>query len=262
MEKSRLEETLKNVQNELLTVQRQLEAEKQQKDLKLDHFKQTTAVSELQLNDLKAENRRLEEVLKNVRNELSTMARQLETEKRQGEIKIEQMKNSASATESQLTDLKFENQRLEESLRTTQNELVAIQHQLESERRQSELKSEQVKELEKVISSGKNQEDVQSKTKELTIINEALQLNETEIGRLRAEKSRLDSELNSLLSTKRTHEQKVNELNDKLKMEQNMVRAFKSELNAREDDYAKRQAMVQEIEMLKLVFLNFNLMNE
>jgi chromosome segregation ATPase len=95
--------------------------------------------------------------------------------------------------------------------------------------------------------------ELQSKTKELSSISEALHVNQTEVGKLREEKNRLETDLNTLLISKRTYEQRVNDLGDKLKMEQNMVRAFKSELQTREDDYNRRQSLQQELVDLRYV---------
>uniref|UniRef100_A0A914YF98 Uncharacterized protein n=1 Tax=Panagrolaimus superbus TaxID=310955 RepID=A0A914YF98_9BILA len=95
--------------------------------------------------------------------------------------------------------------------------------------------------------------ELQSKIKELYALGETLHSNQTEVGKLRDEKSRLEDNLNTLLVTKRKYEQIVNDLGDQIKMEQNMVRAFKSELSSRDDDYERRQKMPQELESLRYV---------
>ncbi|KAE9554409.1 hypothetical protein FO519_002401 [Halicephalobus sp. NKZ332] len=88
--------------------------------------------------------------------------------------------------------------------------------------------------------------ELQQKTRELTSKLEAEQMNQSEVGKLRAEKSRLETEVNGLTSVKRGLEQRLNDIQDQLKIEQSICRAFKSELQSREEELARREQLLAE----------------
>jgi len=88
--------------------------------------------------------------------------------------------------------------------------------------------------------------ELQQKTRELTSKLEAEQMNQSEVGKLRTEKSRLEAEVNGLTSVKRGLEQRLNDIQDQLKIEQSICRAFKSELQSREEELARREQLLAE----------------
>uniref|UniRef100_A0A7E4VZI6 non-specific serine/threonine protein kinase n=1 Tax=Panagrellus redivivus TaxID=6233 RepID=A0A7E4VZI6_PANRE len=107
-------------------------------------------------------------------------------------------------------------------------------------------------ELDNVYEQKRNAEhDLQLKARELMSRSEAEQLNQSEVGRLREEKARLEAELGGLITNKRSLEQRLNDIQDQLKIEQSICRAFKSELQAREDEEARKQSYIDENQTLR-----------
>jgi Rho-associated protein kinase 1 len=202
-----------------------------------------------EISNLKADNEKSLYRIKGLNDQITSLTRELnENAKQEASLKLEIKKLEeekqcliVAAPRSNGFPSAFENSD-QHSVTKLENELQMVT------KRAVRLK----KELDDVYEQKTHVEsELQSKTKELSVIGESLYLNQTEVGKLREEKNRLEADLNTLLISKRTYEQRVNDLGDKLKMEQNMVRAFKSELSTREDDYARRQNIQQELESLR-----------